>query len=268
MACVVPTHCQPCTECGAPLSGEPVPACPPLVDGTYTNVTLVIENGCIVSVQTGDAPLYSPDVCCAPVGIGGGGSGLDGSQGPPGVAATVTPGTVTSLPYGSAPTVTNSGSPTNAILDFGIPRGEPGDDGDSVTGATSSDGGIDLDNGVIKTIPVTWPPVLTIGFVPSAVVGVVLGSSKDPLTGAVTLTVDLGSYASAVDTAISGHETRIGNLESVINRPQSFTVATLPSALAAGAGQLVYVTDEVGGAVPAFSDGVNWLRVTDRAIVS
>jgi hypothetical protein len=31
---------------------------------------------------------------------------------------------------------------------------------------------------------------------------------------------------------------------------------------------LIYVSDEVGGAVPAFSDGTNWRRVTDRAIVS
>lgn len=31
---------------------------------------------------------------------------------------------------------------------------------------------------------------------------------------------------------------------------------------------IVYVTDEVGGAVLAFSDGTNWRRVTDRAIVS
>lgn len=31
---------------------------------------------------------------------------------------------------------------------------------------------------------------------------------------------------------------------------------------------MIYVADEVGGAVPAFSDGVNWRRVTDRNIVS
>lgn len=33
-------------------------------------------------------------------------------------------------------------------------------------------------------------------------------------------------------------------------------------------GGMIYVTDEVGGAVPAFSDGINWRRCTDRAIVS
>lgn len=32
--------------------------------------------------------------------------------------------------------------------------------------------------------------------------------------------------------------------------------------------RLIYVTDETGGAVPAFSDGTNFRRVTDRAVVS
>ena len=44
------------------------------------------------------------------------------------------------------------------------------------------------------------------------------------------------------------------------------TVATLPSA--ATAGQLLYVSDESGGPVLAFSDGSSWRRVTDRAVVS
>jgi hypothetical protein len=50
-------------------------------------------------------------------------------------------------------------------------------------------------------------------------------------------------------------------------RCKSYTVATVPSA-ALGAGQIIYVSDDVGGAVLAFSDGTNWRRVTDRAIIS
>lgn len=50
-------------------------------------------------------------------------------------------------------------------------------------------------------------------------------------------------------------------------RVKSYTVATLPSA-AAGAGQLIMVSDESGGPIPAFSDGTTWRRVTDRAVVS
>lgn len=47
----------------------------------------------------------------------------------------------------------------------------------------------------------------------------------------------------------------------------SYTVATLPDA-AANARCLIYVSNESGGAQPAFSDGTNWRRLTDRAVVS
>lgn len=47
----------------------------------------------------------------------------------------------------------------------------------------------------------------------------------------------------------------------------SYTVATLPAAVTYTRG-LIYVSNESGGAIPAFSDGTNWRRVTDRAIVS
>lgn len=46
----------------------------------------------------------------------------------------------------------------------------------------------------------------------------------------------------------------------------SYTVATVPSATEPG--RMIYVSDETGGAVVAFSDGTNWRRVTDRAVVS
>lgn len=49
---------------------------------------------------------------------------------------------------------------------------------------------------------------------------------------------------------------------------QSFTVATVPSASAHGAGSQIFVSDETGGAVLAFSDATNWRRVTDRAIIA
>lgn len=44
--------------------------------------------------------------------------------------------------------------------------------------------------------------------------------------------------------------------------------AALPSASSAGAGAIAYVSDEAGGATLAFSDGVSWRRVQDRAVVS
>jgi hypothetical protein len=50
--------------------------------------------------------------------------------------------------------------------------------------------------------------------------------------------------------------------------PKSYTVATVPSPGAAGAGAMIYVSDESGGPVPAFSDGSAWRRVSDRAVIS
>jgi hypothetical protein len=51
-------------------------------------------------------------------------------------------------------------------------------------------------------------------------------------------------------------------------RLPSYAKAALPSATDYHPG-LVFVSDEAGGAVIAFSDGAgNWRRVTDRAIVS
>ncbi len=50
----------------------------------------------------------------------------------------------------------------------------------------------------------------------------------------------------------------------------SLAVADLTGAYAASlwTGALVYVTDETGGAIPCFSDGTNWRRMSDRAIAS
>lgn len=48
---------------------------------------------------------------------------------------------------------------------------------------------------------------------------------------------------------------------------QSYTALTLPDASKNTNGMIV-VSDESGGAVTAFSDGTNWRRTTDRAVVS
>jgi hypothetical protein len=51
-------------------------------------------------------------------------------------------------------------------------------------------------------------------------------------------------------------------------RVEGYTIAGLPAANTSGAGAIAYVSNEAGGAVLAFSDGANWRRVTDCAIVS
>ena len=88
------------------------------------------------------------------------------------------------------------------------------------------------------------------------------------VTDSVLISEDLGDLASTNSTTYD-----LGTLvaaSGLIYPDQlvlpSYTVTTLPSAGVAA--QLIYVSNESGGAVLAFSDGTNWRRVTDRAIVS
>jgi hypothetical protein len=93
------------------------------------------------------------------------------------------------------------------------------------------------------------------------------GADFGTVTEIVTVTDDLGLVTDAVTA-----ESDLGTIvtSGLIYPDQfvlpSFTTTTLPSAGIAGA--MIYVTNETGGAVPAFADGTNWRRVTDRAIVS
>jgi hypothetical protein len=47
----------------------------------------------------------------------------------------------------------------------------------------------------------------------------------------------------------------------------SYTVASVPPA-ANWARSIIYVSNETGGATLAFSDGTNWRRAQDRAVIS
>jgi hypothetical protein len=93
------------------------------------------------------------------------------------------------------------------------------------------------------------------------------GADFGTVTETVTASDDLGSVTEAVTA-----ESDLGTIvtSGLIYPDQfvlpSFTTTTLPSASVVGA--MIYVTNESGGAVPAFADGTNWRRVTDRAIVS
>lgn len=51
-------------------------------------------------------------------------------------------------------------------------------------------------------------------------------------------------------------------------RLPAHTASGAPSPLGSGVGSLIFLSDEVGGATIAFSDGTDWRRVSDRAIAS
>lgn len=53
-------------------------------------------------------------------------AGADGADGADGQAATISVGTTTTLPAGSSATVTNSGTSSAAVFNFGIPKGADG----------------------------------------------------------------------------------------------------------------------------------------------
>jgi hypothetical protein len=95
------------------------------------------------------------------------------------------------------------------------------------------------------------------------------GGQMGLVTETVVASEDLGLVTAAVTESYD-----LGLLvTSGIIQPDSLilptkTVAELANLSADPAAQFVYCSDESGGAVPAFSDGINWRRVTDRAVVT
>ncbi len=79
------------------------------------------------------------------------------------------------------------------------------------------------------------------------------------------LFVNWVEWANALSAQLGPHAKRISGEQPTTL--QAFQKTELPSATRFKQ-CLIYVTDETGGAVPAFSDGTNWRRVTDRAVVS
>jgi hypothetical protein len=76
-------------------------------------------------------------------------------------------------------------------------------------------------------------------------------------------------WGNQVQTVLTPFMSRIESTffrQGRIPRLASFIAAELPSPQTPG--EIIYVSDETSGAVIAFSDGTNWRRTTDRAIVS
>ena len=65
-----------------------------------------------------------------------GAQGAQGAKGDTGDAATIQVGSVTTVPYGQTANVTNSGTEQNAVLDFQIPQGRPGEQGTDMQNLT------------------------------------------------------------------------------------------------------------------------------------
>ena len=81
-------------------------------------------------------------------------SGKPGPEGPQGRAATIKVGKVTTTSPGTQANVANSGTEVAAVLDFYIPRGEPGRDGSNGRDGTNGSNGRDGVDGVSPTVNV------------------------------------------------------------------------------------------------------------------
>ena len=145
-------------------------------------------------------------------------------QGKDGKAATVAVGDVSTLPAGSDATVTNTGTDTNAVLDFGIPQGAQGEQGDP---------GAD-------------------GFSPTATVTKVGDTATITITdknGTTTATVSDGSGGSSTWGSISGNIADQTDLQDALDAKADI-IRTSAS------GAVVSISDGAAYPVDALSVGV------------
>lgn len=112
-----------------------------------------------------------------------GSNGSNGATGSPGAAATVAVGSVSALPAGSTPTVTNVGSSSAAVLNFGLTVGNAGADGAAGVNAFGSPSSRSLSLATAYQATTTAKP---------AVVTVNLSSTASlSLTGGTSNTADV-----------------------------------------------------------------------------
>ena len=120
--------------------------------------------------------------------------GAQGVQGEQGDAATISVGSVTTVPYGQNASVTNSGTGQEAVLDFRIPQGRPGE---QVT---------QLDNLVLNSItePSTQFPIPAIGDISSTLFGKISKWFSD-MTALVATKLNVANVINNLTTTASGY---------------------------------------------------------------
>lgn len=244
-----PTNCAPCQDCGTP--GSPVlPRCQDvnLLPGVYRNAVVTVNvNGCISAVAAGEPDPYTPDPCCAPVGTGGGGGGgLPGPAGPPGAAGTVAVGTVSTGAPGSPVQVTNTGTPTAALLNFTIPQGQPGTSGSAGSGGSLSGPGLVFEDGLFQSVTPVWPPVYGVA-TESATVGVQLTATKSSTTGELSLVLDMTAYDAALRATVQG---QVDALQAQVDSLQEAVTALIARANTTDT-ELTDITDRLDTCCPA-----------------
>lgn len=90
------------------------------------------------------------------------------------------------------------------------------------------------------------------------------------LNAGEALNVFLLSLVRQLSDALNSNSNTVNTMADEFNTAfllPTYAKAALPDVAVNNQG-LIMVSDDVGGRVPAFSDGVNWRRVTDRNVIS
>jgi hypothetical protein len=231
--------------------------------GTVNGITLsgnVTSSGALtLGGSLSNVSLTSQVIGTLPAGNGGTGLTTPGTSG--NVLTSNGSGWVSQAPSAGGGTVSlNDGSAASPSLNFSS---------DTNTGLyrVGSDQ-LGLAAGGTNQVTISTSAVTTT----VAVVGPTgLGASTPVYTFSGDTTTGLAYFGAGSMRFVNSGTPTLGFSSSSVNmlvpmRLPSYTTTTLPAATLAG--QMIYVTNETGGAVPAFSDGTNWRRVTDRAIVA
>jgi len=91
-------------------------------------------------------------------------------------------------------------------------------------------------------------------------------SDYGAITTTATDTLDYGTLTGSVVALVNSDYGVVETSGGPVEFPR-YAVAQVPDA-SAYIGHMVYINNETGGPVMAFSDGTNWRRVTDRAVIS
>lgn len=165
-----------------------------------------------------------------------GAKGDTGEAGADGTPATVTVGSTTTSAAGGNAAVTNSGTASNAVLDFTIPRGAAGPKGDTGSQGAQGPKGDDGENAAISIgttttgAPETNATVTNSGTTTNAVLNFTIprGAQGEPANLGSATPEDLG-------TAGAGISTSAARQDHVHNMPSASDVGADPSGTASSA---------------------------------
>lgn len=197
----------------------------------------------VVAGRTGDIGPTGPQGAVGATGPTGptGAAGTNGTNGTNGAAATIAAGTTSTLAAGLPATVTNSGTSSAAVFQFGIPQGVQG-----VTGATGPTGaGVPVGGGagqfLVKNTATSYDTTWLATPLPTANGG--SGAALSPAAGSIiygTGSVMAATAAGTADQVLTSN----GASAPAFETPQfAYMTTTQRTALTPTKGQTVYDTD-------------------------